>query len=160
MLVSVMNIPSYYAHAAQVHVDRSTGQVTIQDYVAVHDCGRILDPPYARGQIEGGVVQGVGQALLEELTYDQAMPTNPTLVDYKVPTCEDVPVVRTVFVETKTAAGAVTEPKGVGEPAVIPPGAVVANAVADAVGARVSAMPVTAERCWTVLEADRSRGTE
>ena len=157
MLVSVMNIPSYYAHAARVHVDRSTGQPTVQDYVAVHDCGRILDPPYARGQIEGGVVQGIGQALLEELTYSHAVPTNPTLVDYKIPTCEDVPPVRTVFVQTRDAAGAVTEPKGVGEPAVIPPGAVVANAVARAVGARVTEMPVTAERCWTQLAADAER---
>lgn len=155
MLVSVMNIPSYYAHAARVAVDRHTGQIEVRDYVAVHGCGRILDPPYARGQIEGGVVQGLGQALLEELTYAQGLPTNPTLVDYKVPTCTDVPPIRTVFLESVTSTGEVGEPKGVGEPAVIPTGAAIANAVAAAVGVRLAAIPMTAERCWTALRSMR-----
>jgi CO/xanthine dehydrogenase Mo-binding subunit len=156
MVVSVMNIPSYYAHAVRVAVDRHTGQITVRDYVAVHGCGRILDPPYARGQIEGGVVQGLGQALLEELTYAHGMPTNATLVDYKVPTCMDVPPIRTVFVESMTSTGEVTEPKGVGEPAVIPTSAAVANAVAAAVGARLTAIPMTAERCWAALRTMRT----
>ncbi len=156
MLVAVMNIPSYYAHAARVGVDRSTGHIEVLEYVAVHDCGQILDLPYARGQVEGAVVQGVGQALLEELTYECGVLTNPTLTDYKVPTCQDIPPIRTIFVESVTATGEVTEPKGVGEPAVIPTGAVVANATADAVGVRLTALPMTAERCWAGLR-DKTR---
>lgn len=157
MLVAVMNIPSYYAHAARVGVDRSTGQIEVRDYVAVHDCGQILDLPYARGQIEGAVVQGLGQALLEELTYDGGMPTNPTLTDYKLPTFEDIPAIRTIFVESMTAAGELTEPKGVGEPAVIPTGAVIANATADAAGVRLTSMPMTAERCYAGLRDGKQK---
>lgn len=158
MLVSVMNIPSYYAHAARVGVDRSTGQIEVRDYVAVHDCGQILDLPYARGQIEGAVVQGLGQALLEELTYDRGTPTNPTLTDYKLPTFEDIPPIRAIFVESSSPTSGPREPKGVGEPAVIPAGAVIANATAAAARVRLTSMPMSPERCYAGLGDAQGRG--
>ncbi len=120
------------AHAAVVEVDPDTGEVRVLRYGVVHDCGRVINPVIVDGQVRGGVAQGIGGALYEELTYDeQGQLTSGTLADYLVPTAGEVPRIDLEHVETPSALNPLGL-RGVGEGGAIPGPAVIANAVEHA----------------------------
>jgi len=151
----VWNTPSFHAHAADLSVDRETGEVTIHRYVVVQDVGFAINPTYIEGQIEGGVAQGLGQALSEEIVYRDGHVLNPNLTDYKMPTALDVPPIESILVECPSEAGPYGA-KGVGEPPCIEPPATVANAIAAATGLWITSLPITAEKIALGL-ADRDQ---
>lgn len=143
--------PLYAVHVAKVAVDPDTGMVRVLDYLAVQDVGFAINPSEVEGQIQGGVTQGLGWALFENLVYDEnGQLLTSTLMDYALPHSEDVPNIDSILVEVPSALGAFGA-KGVGEPPVVPVGAAVANAVCDAVGARVTQLPITPERLFTAM---------
>ena len=155
----VWNTPSFHAHAAAVSVDTETGEITVDRYVVAQDVGFAINPAGVEGQIEGGVAQGLGQALSEEIVFADGRVLNPNLTDYKMPTAMDVPQVESILVECASDAGPYGA-KGVGEPPCIEPLATIANAVAAATGVRVAKVPITAETVLRGLmdmpERDRS----
>ena len=154
--------PSFHAHAVEVSVDDATGDVTIERYVVAQDVGFAINPTYIEGQIEGGVAQGIGQALSEEIVYEGGRVLNANLTDYKMPTAMDMPRVETILVEHASVNGPYGA-KGVGEPPCIEPPAAIANAIAAASGVRVQALPITAEKIAlaraTPCHPERSEGS-
>ena len=131
------------AHIVDVEVDTDTGKVTILRYTAIQDVGRAIHPSYVEGQIQGGVAQGVGQALSEEYVYDTtgAM-RNGSLLDYRMPTALDLPMIDVVLVEVPNP-GHPYGVRGVGEVPIVPPLAAVANAIASAIGVRMQTLPAS-----------------
>ena len=125
--------------------DDVTGEISINRYVVAQDVGFAINPTYVEGQIEGGVAQGIGQALSEEIVYDGGRVLNANLTDYKMPTMMDMSRVECILVEKPSVNGPYGA-KGVGEPPCIQPPAAIANAVAAATGVRVQALPITAEK--------------
>jgi CO/xanthine dehydrogenase Mo-binding subunit len=146
----VFDSPSFHAHAADLSVDPETGEVTIRRYVVAQDVGFAINPAYIEGQIEGGVAQGLGQALFEEIVYEDGRVQNPNLTDYKMPTFLDVPRIQAILVQHPSEVGPYGA-KGVGEPPNIEPPATVANAVAAATGVRFTSLPITAEKIALAL---------
>jgi CO/xanthine dehydrogenase Mo-binding subunit len=136
---------SFHAHAVDLSVDDITGEVSINRYVVAQDVGFAINPTYIEGQIEGGVAQGIGQALSEEIVYDGGRVLNANLTDYKMPTMMDMPRVECILIEKPSVNGPYGA-KGVGEPPCIQPPAAIANAIAVATGVRVQALPITAEK--------------
>ena len=139
-----------YAYGIEVDVDRDTGAFTIADAVLVADVGTVINPVALRGQLEGAFAYGLGQALMEELIVEDGRVTTTNLGDYKIPTIADVPPLRVVLLTEGKGPGPFGA-KSVGElanPGVIP---AVANAVADACGARVFSLPMTAEKVRAAL---------
>ena len=145
-------VNTFGCQIAQVAVDPGTGVVRVDRIVAVHDVGRIVNPLTAASQVEGGVVQGLGYALTEELRVDPTtgMPVNGHLDDYKVPTIADTPEIVVDFVDLPDENLPNLGAKGLGEPPIVPTAAAIANAVAHATGRRATALPLTPAR---VLEA-------
>ena len=144
---------SFSAHMAEVEVDPATGLVTVQRVVAAHDLGRAINPLMAEGQIEGGVVQGVGYGVFEGLSFDErGRVQNTTFLDYKLATAADAPAVEPVLVESGDPFGPFGA-KGLAEPALVPTAAAVANAVAAATGVRIRELPLTPERVWRALRS-------
>jgi CO/xanthine dehydrogenase Mo-binding subunit len=139
------NTPSYHAHAVDLSVDPETGSVSINRYVVAQDVGFAINPTYIEGQIEGGVAQGIGQALSEEIVYSEGTVMNANLTDYKMPTAQDMPDVECILVECASAAGPYGA-KGVGEPPCIQPPAAINNAIAAATGFWLNSLPMTAEK--------------
>jgi CO/xanthine dehydrogenase Mo-binding subunit len=137
--------PSFHAHAVDLSVDSDTGEVSVHRYVVAQDVGFAMNPTYIEGQIEGGVAQGLGQALSEEIVYENGRVLNPNLTDYKMPTAVDVPRIESILVQHPSLVGPFGA-KGVGEPPNIEPPAAVANAVASATGVRITDLPITAEK--------------
>jgi carbon-monoxide dehydrogenase large subunit len=142
---------------AVVEVDPSVGTVKILRYVVAEDCGRIVNPMIVDGQVTGGVAQGIGGALLEEIVYDeQGQPLTTSLMDYLWPTALDIPRVEIGHLETHSAftIGGI---KGMGEGGAIAPGAVLAGAVEDALrplgGGFVDKVPLTPERVLNLVAA-------
>jgi CO/xanthine dehydrogenase Mo-binding subunit len=153
----VFHSPSFHAHAAEVSVDPETGEVTVERYVVAQDVGFAVNPTYIEGQIEGGVAQGLGQALSEEIVYEGGRVLNPNLTDYKMPTALDVPRIESILVQHPSAAGP-HGAKGVGEPPNIEPPAAIANAVAAAAGVRITSLPITAEKVLEALASGAGAG--
>ena len=145
--------PQVMTHAAHVRVDRETGVTRVLRVVAVHDSGRILNPVGASGQVYGGVVMGVGQALTEASMLDDAgRQRNPHLLDYKLPTAADAPRIDIAWVETPALDGGPNGSKGMGEPPCVATPAAIANAIANATATRVRLLPMTPERVWDALQ--------
>jgi CO/xanthine dehydrogenase Mo-binding subunit len=143
--------PASAAHLAKVAVNPETGEVRVLDYVAAQDVGRAINPAEVEGQIHGGVVQGIGWALFEEMTYDeQGQLLTTTLMDYALPQSQDVPTITPLLVEVPSELGPFGA-KGVGEPPVVPVAAAIANAIKDAVGVRMTQLPMTPERVFVSL---------
>ncbi len=144
--------PMFTVHIAKVAVDPETGVVRVLDYVAVQDVGFAINPAAVEGQIHGGVTQGLGWALFEGLVHDengQLLTSN--LMDYALPHSEDVPRITPVLVEVPSGLGPFGA-KGVGEPPVVPVGATIANAIFDAVGVRVTQLPIMPERLFKAMQ--------
>ena len=143
-------VTAFMAQAAEVEVDPETGQVRVRRFVTVHDAGRVLSPVAFRGQVEGGVVQGLGYALMEELQEEEGRVTTLSFGEVKVPTIRDIPPLTTIVLEAE-GGPAPYQAKAIGEMSNCPVAAAVANAVEDAVGVRVTALPLTAERVYREL---------
>ena len=144
---------SYCAQVAEVEVDPETGEVKVNKFITAHDVGTVLNPLFHQGQIEGGVIQGLGYALMEEMETEEGRISNLSLGDYKIPTIKDIPELVTVLLEPG-GGPAPFESKGIGESSNTPVAAAIANAVHDAIGTPVMQLPITAER---VLRAIRGR---
>jgi CO/xanthine dehydrogenase Mo-binding subunit len=141
--------PQLITHAVRVKVDRETGVVRVLQVAAVHDSGVILNPMGANGQVFGGVVMGIGQALSEGTQLDpEGRQRNPHLLDYKLVTAADAPQIDVAWVETPAENGGPNGSKGVGEPPCVPTAGAVANAIARAIRSRVTQLPMTPERVW------------
>jgi carbon-monoxide dehydrogenase large subunit len=152
---------SYATHACTVAVDPGTGVVEILDYVVCHDCGTMVNPLLVEAQVVGGVAQGLGTALYEEIPYDEnGQPLASTFLDYVLPGFTEVPDVRVLHMETPsphTRFGI----KGMGEGGAIAPPAAIVNAINDALrglGARISTTPATHERVLEAIAAAELRG--
>jgi CO/xanthine dehydrogenase Mo-binding subunit len=147
--------PMFAAHLARVAVDPETGEVRVLDYVAAQDVGRAINPAEVEGQIHGGVVQGIGWALFEGMAYDEyGQLLTPTLMDYALPHSQDVPTITPLLVEVPSELGPFGA-KGVGEPPVVAVAAAIANAIRDAVGVRMTQIPMTPERIFASLRAEQ-----
>jgi CO/xanthine dehydrogenase Mo-binding subunit/aerobic-type carbon monoxide dehydrogenase small subunit (CoxS/CutS family) len=137
---------AFAAHIVDLEVDPETGKVTILRYTAVQDVGQAIHPGHVEGQMQGGTTQGIGWALYEGYAYDEdGQLLNPTLLDYKLPTALDVPMIDTVIVEVpyrKHPFGV----RGVGEAPIVPPPGAIANAIYRAVGVRMDELPMTPGR--------------
>ncbi|MFN8224109.1 MAG: xanthine dehydrogenase family protein molybdopterin-binding subunit [Gaiellales bacterium] len=141
--------PQLIAHAIRVKLDRATGVVRVVQVAAAHDCGKILNPIGANGQVYGGVVMGLGQALTEGTQLDdEGRQRNPHLLDYKLMTASDTPRIDVAWIETDTPNAGPRGSKGVGEPPCVPTAGAVANAIAKLVKGRVRELPMTPERVW------------
>ncbi|HLH65342.1 MAG TPA: xanthine dehydrogenase family protein molybdopterin-binding subunit [Solirubrobacteraceae bacterium] len=145
--------PQLFTHAAHVRVDPETGVVRVLRIAAAHDSGRVLNPIGANGQVYGGVLMGIGQALSEGMALDgEGRQLNPSLLDYKLQTSADAPQIEIAWVEVPAVNGGPNGSKGVGEPPSVPTPGAIANAIARATGRRVRRLPMTPERVW---EAER-----
>jgi carbon-monoxide dehydrogenase large subunit len=147
-------------HIAHVEVDAGTGAVRLLRYVVAHDCGRLINPMIVEGQIHGGVAQGVGGGLLEEMVYDeQGQLLTGTFMDYLVPTAMELPPIETVHLEYPSPRNPLGI-KGIGEGGAISPPAAIANAVDDALahlGVRVTRAPLGPDTVLALIRAARER---
>jgi carbon-monoxide dehydrogenase large subunit len=148
---------SYGTHAAHATVDPKTGEVSVLDYVAVEDVGRIINPETLHGQTVGAIVQGLGGALLEQIVHDEnAQLLTGTLADYLMPTADAFPSIHAVALEDKPAPHNPLGAKGAGEGGIIPVGGVIGNAVANALaslGVEPRDLPLSPARVWALIEA-------
>src|SRR2546428_412485 len=142
--------PSFHAHAVDLSIDPETGDVTIHKYVVAQDVGFAMNPTYIERSEERRVGKGLGQALSEEIVYENGRVLNANLTDYKMPTTLDMPRVETILVQHPSLVGPYGA-KGVGEPPNIEPPAAVANAVASATELRLTSLPMTAEHIALAL---------
>ena len=148
--------PQVFTHAVRVRVDRETGVVRVLHVAAVHDSGVIVNRVGATGQVYGGIVMGIGQALLEASQLDEdGRQRNPHLLDYKLVTASDTPRIDVAWIETPAENGGPNGSKGVGEPPTVPTPGAIANAIARVVGGRVRQLPMTPERVWAAAENGR-----
>jgi xanthine dehydrogenase molybdenum-binding subunit len=152
-LSSLPYAPVFNAQAAEVIVDRETGQVRVTRFVQAQDIGKAINPMGVEGQLEGGAVQGIGRALSEEILIDKetGQVRNPSLATYLMPLSVDMPDIENILVEVPSADGpfgarAVAESPGFGPPAAI------ANAIFDAVGVRIKTLPLSAERVLAAIQ--------
>ena len=145
--------PGFSTQFCDVEVDPETGRVTILRWVAAQDVGRAIHPAYVEGQIQGGVAQGIGWALNEEYVYNaKGQLDNPGFLDYRCPVASDLPMIEAVLVEVPNPAhpyGA----KGVGEVNICPPMAAIANAIENAIGRRMSELPMSPPKVLAAIEA-------
>jgi carbon-monoxide dehydrogenase large subunit len=150
---------TYGAHAAHVTVDHKLGHVQIIDYVIIEDCGRAINPLTVHGQAIGSAVQGLGGAIMEHLVYDQdAQLLTGSLADYLIPTASDFPNIRAVVLQDHPSPINPLGAKGAGEGGIIAAGGVMANAVANALGAfgaQPRELPLTPTRIWELVQAGR-----
>jgi CO/xanthine dehydrogenase Mo-binding subunit len=145
--------PAFAAQLARVEIDPDTGELTLCEFVVVQDAGKAINPLGVAGQMQGGSVQSLGMALTEGMLFDDSgRLTNPSLLDYRKLTAADLPDIETIIVEVPSPAGPFGA-RGVGEPPIVPAPAAIANAVQDAVGIRITELPITPERIALGLHA-------
>lgn len=138
--------PSIGLHVVDVEVDPDTGKIQILRYTATQDAGKAIHPSYVEGQIQGGAVQGIGWALNEEYIYNEkGEMTNASFLDYRIPTCLDLPMIDAVIVEVPNP-GHPFGVRGVGETPIIAPPAAIANAIYRAIGVRMKELPMSPGR--------------
>jgi carbon-monoxide dehydrogenase large subunit len=142
----------YGAHYAEVEVDIETGRVKILKVVGAHDVGKAINPFTCLGQIEGGMVHGIGPALFEEMIIgERGQVENTSFLDYKMPRSLDIPEITSIIVEAHHREGP-WGAKGIGEMTVVPMAAAIANAIDDAVGVRIKDLPITPDKILRVLK--------
>lgn len=138
--------PPFMVGIAEVDVDKLTGEIKVHDYVSVVDCGTVINPNLARVQAEGGIVQGIGMALSEDITYsNEGKMRNRNFLQYKLPTRVDVPSVRVEF-ESSYEDNGPFGAKSIGEVVINTPTSAIASAIKHATGVQVRALPITAEK--------------
>lgn len=155
---SDVSVNTFGAQFAEVEVDCATGKIAVLRVVAAHEFGRVLNPLTLSSQIEGGVFQGMGYGVMEQRIVDESSGrvVNANLTEYKLPTMLDVPIVDSVFMGPPDEKANNTGAKGAGEPPIIPPAAAIANAVANAIGVRITRLPMTPQTVLEALETKRS----
>jgi carbon-monoxide dehydrogenase large subunit len=143
------------AHIAEVEIDPETYLVTVSRYVVAEDCGRVINPLIVDGQVHGGVAQGIGAALLEEVMHDEnGQALSASLVDYLVPSAADIPSIEVVHVESESSS-TLGGFRGMGEGGTIGAPAAVANAIADALqplGIEINTLPASPERLFRLVQ--------
>ncbi len=145
--------PQFSCHAVRVRLDRDTGVVRVLEVGAAHDSGTIINHVGAVGQVEGGVLMGIGQALTEGTQYDEsARQRNAGLLEYKLQTCADAPPIHTSFVEIATPDAGPRGAKGLAEAPNVATAAAISNALAKLIGRPVRQLPMTAERVWEAMQ--------
>ena len=147
---------SYQAAVAEVTIDRETGRLTVDRIVTAHDCGRALNPANVEGQVEGAAYMGYGEAIGEEQVFRGGLHKKPSLLDYKIPTSLDTPVLEAIIVETVDAEGPYGA-KEAGEGPLNPVIPAIANAVFDAIGVRFDETPITPEKILDALAKQKTR---
>lgn len=156
----LMQAPLFWETAAGmcgVELDEETGEVRVRRYVSVADVGRVLNRASAEGQDEGAAIQGLGHALSEELVYEDGQPVNASMIDYHVPTIDEVPEdFLTVLIESGTGPGP-GGARGMGEGAILPVAPAIANALASRHGIRIRDLPLTPERVWRALQEKKAK---
>jgi xanthine dehydrogenase molybdenum-binding subunit len=151
--------PQLITHAVRVKVESATGVARVLQVSAAHDSGVILNRMGADGQVYGGVVMGIGQALSEGTQLDEdGRQRNPHLLDYKLVTCADAPEIEIAWIEVETPNAGPKGSKGVGEPPCVPTAGAVANAIARVIGRRVTHLPMTPERVWAAANGVPTNG--
>jgi xanthine dehydrogenase molybdenum-binding subunit len=152
----IKNAYPYGVTLTEVEVDKKTGKVEVLSILNVHDSGKIINPIMATGQVEGGLAQGLGYGLAEELKYDEktGKPLNNNLLDYKMPTFMDVPDLGVSFVEIDDPVGPYGN-KSLGEPPLCSPAPALRNAIIDALGIYVKDIPVTPQKIIEALSENR-----
>ena len=147
---------NYGVQAAEVEVDPETGQVKVLQCVIVSDCGTVIFPIGAEGQVEGGFAQGLGYALTEGLRFEEGRPVNPNFSDYRIPSMRDMPPLKHAFANSYEPTGPYGA-KGLGELNMDPTAAVISNAIFDAVGVRIKTLPITPEKVLKALKEINKR---
>jgi CO/xanthine dehydrogenase Mo-binding subunit len=142
---------TFGSQAVDVEVDEATGEVAVLALAACYDVGRAINRNSVEGQMEGGAAMGLGYALLEEDRVAEGVTLTPNLMTYLIPTALDVPDVTTIVLESGEGMGP-WGARGIGEPAMVPTAPAVANAVRDAVGVRLTRLPITPERLWRAMQ--------
>lgn len=142
---------SFGCHAVELEVDPNTGKVNILKFIAATDCGNLINPVGAEGQVQGGAMQGIGYALYEDLKCPEGQPINTRFGNYKIPTVMTVPPIEAIWVETDDPRG-VYGSKGLAEMGLVPTAAAIANAVEDAIGVRITELPITPEKILQALK--------
>jgi CO/xanthine dehydrogenase Mo-binding subunit len=146
-MACAMDAGSYVAHMAEVEVDEGTGKVQVKRVVCAQDMGLVINPEGARLQIEGCITMGLGYALTEEIHFKGGNIIDKNFDTYEIPRFSWLPQIETVLIDNRNSP-----PQGCGEPAIVCMGAVIANAIYDAVGARLFQLPMTPERVRRVLQ--------
>ena len=142
---------SFGTQIAEVAVDPDTGEVEVLRFTAVHETGRVMNPTAFHGQVEGGIVYGIGETLMTETAYDESgRVTNPSLADMKLPNVRDIPPLETVILESDIGDGPY-KVRGIGEHTNIMTAPAIANAIEDAVGVRITDLPITSEKVLAAL---------
>ena len=147
-------VAAFVAQIAEVEVDRETGFLRVKRIVTAHDVGTVINPLTHQGQIEGGVIQGLGYATMEEVVTESGKVVTVNLGDYRIPCIQDLPSLQTVLVEDPVGPGPFAA-KQIGENGIVATAAAIANALDDAVGVRVSDLPLTAEKIYFALKSSR-----
>lgn len=147
---------AFATHIAEVEVDTETGQVEILRIVAAHDVGKAINPRGIAGQITGGIAMGIGFALMEEFRLQQGASETVSFESYLIPTIQDIPEIAFTIVEEREETGPFGA-KGVGEPAMIPTAPAIVNAIYDAIGVRITELPVTPEKILSGLKRMRNQ---
>ena len=156
------NISPVYPFAcqiAEVEIDPDTGQVTVLSFTAAHDVGRAINPLATEGQIQGGVAQGLGWTLMENMVTENGKLVNPDFLDYVIPTARDIPKINPILVEPVDPNGPYGA-KGIGEPALNPSMSAITNAIYDATGIRIRELPVFPEEIVEELKRRKACSTE
>jgi CO/xanthine dehydrogenase Mo-binding subunit len=144
---------------AEVTVDPETGRVRVDKIVAAHDCGRALNPLTVKGQIEGSVYMGFGQAIQEEMVWEHGRLMNPSLLEYRIPSTLENPEIESIIVESNDPEGPFGA-KEAGEGSLAATIPAIANAIYDAVGVRILSTPITPEKVLVALRLkERQAGT-
>jgi CO/xanthine dehydrogenase Mo-binding subunit len=146
--------------AVEVEVDPETGVIRLLNYVSAADAGKAINPEQCIGQDEGAVMFGIGHTLMEEMVYEEGQLLNPNLVDYRVPTFQDLPQgLHTILIENGNGPGPFGS-KGLGEGGLLPVASAVANAVRRAVGVRIQDLPLTPVKVWQAIRAKQQSKPE
>ena len=150
--------PAFSVQVTDVSVDEETGRVTVERYTTAQDAGTAIHPDYVEGQMQGGVVQGIGWALNEEYIHDaDGVMENPGFLDYRIPVASDLPMIETIIVEVPNP----NHPygvRGVGEVGIVPPIPALANAIHDATGARIRELPMSPPRVLDAIMSGNGDG--
>lgn len=139
---------------AHIEIDKLTGEISILKIVSAHDVGKCINPVTLRGQIIGGVVQGMGYAVFENLVSKNGKFTNPSMMDYIIPSIQDIPEIVPIVIEAASPDGPYGA-KGIGEPSLIPAGASYSNALAHGLGKRLFSLPLLPEKIKKLIDEDR-----
>jgi len=150
------HVTAFTVQVAEVAVDIDTGNLTVERLTSVHDAGQVLNPIGHTGQVNGGVIQGFGYGVMEEVVVSEGRVETQSFADFKIPTIADVPPFQGIVIESEGGVGPFNI-KGIGENPSSPMAPAIANAVADATGVRITDLPITAEKIYRALQAQQPK---